>query len=201
MPRFLFMNKISLSSSPGKILSIDFYGPNSGLKLFYSSIEDLELRSQIKEKIYTIGDVQKHQTNIKAAMTNWDSQSDPIFARLVKEVTNIIVSISDEYYFRPDILWEARSCWGSIYRIGEYAQLHDHYPATWSAVYYAEQPNGGSCLNFPGPQLSVLPVTGSLIVFPGNIEHEVPPSVIPDDRIVVAINFYVKKISSNDSRD
>jgi hypothetical protein len=187
------MNVIQLSDVVNEVKDIDLYGPNSGIKLFYSSIIDASLQSRLEKKIYSIGDVQGHQTNIKAAMTHWDSHLDPFFLDLVKLVTGVIQTISDQFYNRPDINWYVKSCWGAFYKLGEHTLLHDHYPATWSAVYYVRQPRNGSCLNFPGPQVSLKPITGSLIVFPGNIEHEVPESISKENRVVVSMNFYVKE--------
>ncbi len=190
------MQIIKLENTPNRIFSIDLYNSESGIKIFYTSIGSEELRINLAKKIILIGDVQQRKTNVKAAMTDWNSHSDPDFAELVSLVDETVISISDEYFFRPDIVWAVRSCWGAVYKKGDYTQLHDHYPATWSAVYYVEQPEDGSCLSFSGAKLSLLPQTGNLIIFPGNIEHEVPESTSNHDRVVVAMNFYVDRVTN-----
>ena len=184
------MKVISLNTTaPKKVLDIEFY-PGSQIKAFYSSINDISLQSRLEKKIYLMGDVQQHRTNIKADMTYWDSHSDPDFLELVGEVVEIIKVISTEFYNSPDINWFVKSCWGAFYKFGEYAVVHDHYPATWAVVYYVRQPENGSCLNFPEPKISIKPKTGSLVIFPGNMKHEVPPLEVKDHRIIISMNIF-----------
>jgi hypothetical protein len=81
-----------------------------------------------------------------------------------------------------------------VYVKGDSASLHDHYPATWSAVYYVETPPMSSVLNFPSAGLSIEPSEGLLLIFPSNVKHEVPASNIEKKRIVVSMNFYPESL-------
>lgn len=174
------------------IRKINLYGPKSGLNIYYDFIGSDVLRSDLKNRILEIGDVQKRGTNLNADMTGWATQNEEPF-KTIAELSYIkICEISDKFFNRPDIEWFIKSCWGARYGKGDYALLHDHYPAVWSLVYYVDAPTGSSHLEFPGPLISIQPANGLVLIFPGNIEHQVPKSDIDNDRVVVSMNFYMR---------
>jgi hypothetical protein len=146
----------------------------------------------LSKKILTIGDEQNRSTNLNADMTGWALQNEEPFKTLVDIAKNKVAEVSDIFFNRPDIEWVIKSCWGARYGKGDSALLHDHYPATWSLVYYVEAPKGSSFLEFPGSSIAIKPSNGLLLIFPGNIEHQVSKSVIEKNRIIVSMNFYNK---------
>ncbi len=173
---------------------IHLYGENSGLCIYAKKIGSEHIRSVLAERICEIGDVQKRGTNLNADMTDWFMQEDDAFQAIATLVTDEVTDISKEYFNRPDIKWKIKSCWGAVYAKGDSALLHDHYPATWSAVYYVATPPMSSVLNFPSAGFSIEPSEGLLLIFPSNVKHEVPASNIEKKRIVVSMNFYPESL-------
>lgn len=183
---------IPKNDSKGRLRKIDLYAPNSGLHIYYDFIGTSQLRAELTHRILEIGDIQKRQTNLNADMTGWSMQNEEPFKTLADLAYLKVSEISDVFFNRPDIEWMIKSCWGARYKKGDYALLHDHYPSTWSMVYYVVAPKGSSSLQFPGASISLKPSDGLIVIFPGNIEHQVPKSNATNDRIVVSMNFYLK---------
>lgn len=178
--------------SAKKLRKISLFSKNSGLYIYYDFIGTSELKVNLSKKILTIGDQQNRSTNLNADMTGWALQNEEPFKTLVDIAKNKVAEVSDIFFNRPDIEWVIKSCWGARYGKGDSALLHDHYPATWSLVYYVETPKGSSFLEFPGSSIAIKPSNGLLLIFPGNIEHQVSKSVIEKNRIIVSMNFYNK---------
>jgi hypothetical protein len=183
-----------------KLAHIDLYNESSGLKIYYSFLDCKLLRDELCTEILKIGDVQKRSTNLNADMTDWAMQNQEPFKSLASLVQDKVTEISDLYFYRPDIKWQVKSCWGAKYGKGDSSLLHDHYPATWSASFYASAPVGSSPIIFPGPGVSIVPTDGLLLIFPGNIEHEVPPSTIVENRIIISMNFYVEDLKNDNNK-
>ncbi len=80
-------------------------------------------------------------------------------------------------------------CWGAIYGHGDFAKPHNHFPADFGAVVYLEAEPHCAPIVFGG-QVPVQPVPGTLVLFPGILTHEVPPT--PGRRVVVAMNLHKK---------
>ena len=99
------------------------------------------------------------------------------------------------------------TCWGSIYGKGDYSELHAHVPAMYSWVYYVKVDDNSAPLHFPrkllGPVkdqsfgwkdetpdsgLYYRPKSGTGIVFPGWLQHQVPKHDNDNERIIVVGN-------------
>lgn len=78
-------------------------------------------------------------------------------------------------------------CWCAIYEDNDSAIRHNHFPADFAAVAYLEAEENCAPLVFAGKQ-SVQPKPGMLILFPGLLDHEVPPTA--GRRTVVAFNMH-----------
>ena len=55
--------------------------------------------------------------------------------------------------------------WGMIYRKGDHAVVHDHWPALWSGVYYLKSPKNSGDLYFPQLKQSFEPKDNMLVLF------------------------------------
>lgn len=170
------------------------YNEQSGIHLFWRTLGNQRERASLKTAILKIGDTQGRRTNLKAAMTNWDSWRHEAFKPLASKISQEVVKISKKTYGRPDIRWRINSMWGASYGNSDSAHLHDHYPATWSCVYYVDVPEASSPLVFPSPDVTIMPWAGLLVIFPGNIAHLVPTNYSKSPRIVVSANLYVDKL-------
>jgi uncharacterized protein (TIGR02466 family) len=104
--------------------------------------------------------------------------------------------------------------WAMIMRAGDYTILHDHGEADWSCVYYpdvgdpaTEGDAGALALNDPRhgvrrplPDLDLYPATfalaprrGTLVVFPGWLQHQVLTYTGQRPRISVAANLVMER--------
>ena len=106
---------------------------------------------------------------------------------------NIIRSLKINFNLDPSVYdLKLTDSWGSIYKEGDYTISHTHDPAYLSFVYYlTDSPN--TPLIFPRNNLSLLPKVNDLIIFPGNLFHEVPQHK-GKDRVIIAGNAtaYIK---------
>ena len=99
------------------------------------------------------------------------------------------------------------TCWGSIYKKGDYATLHAHVPALYSWVYYVKVEDDAAPLHFPRKVIGDVndpnfgwkddnpdsglyykPKSGTGIIFPGWFQHQVPEHTGDNERIIVVGN-------------
>ena len=78
-------------------------------------------------------------------------------------------------------------CWGAIYESADAALRHNHFPADFAAVVYLEAEDGCAPIVFGG-RMAVQPQPGMLVLFPGILDHEVPPTA--GRRVVIAMNLH-----------
>ena len=150
-------------------------------------------------------DARKGTTNVKAKMTKWNMIEHIPFKIISNKVQKTIEDFFHEY---SDIDLETfmTTCWGSIYEKGNYSELHAHFPALFSWVYYVDVDDDAAPLHFPRKVLGKLPEnlgsrdhydnsglyykpkSGTGIIFPGWFEHQVPPHTGEKERIIVVGN-------------
>jgi len=128
-----------------------------------------------------------------------------------------INSYSDEQMSFLEFNYHA---WYHITRAGGYQTLHDHANASWSAIYYIqagednpEHPESGVVRFYdkrgfspmymdagnenldPRYSWEVVPIkpeTGKMLIFPSWIAHEILPFQGRDERIMVALNAWIR---------
>ena len=88
---------------------------------------------------------------------------------------------SDDFY-----VWQ---CWAINYGHGGYAESHNHFPAFFAAVVYLEADEVSAPIVF-GTNAARPSVANTLYVFPGALQHAVPPNA--GRRVVVAMNILKK---------
>ncbi len=78
--------------------------------------------------------------------------------------------------------------WIIKYNKGDYTIPHDHFPVTWSFVYFVKTPRGSSPLVFTTSGKRIKAEEGKVVIFPGGyMKHHVPKNRC-DGRIVLAGN-------------
>jgi len=179
----------------GRSGSVDLFSEDSGLQLFWRTIGNQRLRGQLKSVIDACPDELQRRTNLKAKMTRWNMLDEPAFARLAALINSELSRINKRYFDRDKIVFEPKSIWGASYAPNDFALPHDHYPATWSSVYYVSVPPDAAPLLFKSAGLTISPWEGLLLIFPGNVVHEVPVSPSLHPRVVVAANFYISRLN------
>ena len=109
---------------------------------------------------------------------------------LIHVMSELIMKISVDFYTRDlaqlNFRLAVADCWGAIYEAGDYSGLHHHFPADFASVVYLDVDAQASPIIFSN-SLEVHPQSATAIVFPGLLEHHVPPT--NGRRVVIAINF------------
>jgi hypothetical protein len=143
----------------------------------------------------------KHQTNVKANMTDWRMHmKDDDFGKLASTVETIAMNMrygsthvdGDTHTVKnkgqsPRLMTD--ECWGASYGKGELTKNHNHWPALWSWCYYLQVPKGSSPLVFSEAGIMFEPNVGDLVIFDGQAEHSVPPCECEEKRVMIAGNI------------
>ena len=79
-------------------------------------------------------DARERTTNVQAHMTKWVMLDHKPFKIISDKVEKTIQHYFHEYT-DLDLETFLTTCWGSIYKKGDYATLHAHVPALYSWVY------------------------------------------------------------------
>lgn len=147
-----------------------------------------DLHNEIEQIIKDVGDVRKRETNVKAHMTNWLMTEYKPFKYICDHVEKVI---QDWHREKTDLELKTfmTTCWGAIYKRGDYSELHAHVPALYSWVYYVKADEEAASLNFPNkPGVQYKPTPGTGIIFPGWLPHETPIHNSDNERIIVVGN-------------
>ena len=148
-----------------------------------------ELHSSLENIILKTGDEWKRRlTVVQANITNLNMHHR---YKAFKVISDIVITYAEKMGSTP-IKCRTSDCWGVLYKKKDFAVAHAHWPNIWSWGYYVKIPKGSSPLVFPEGKEGnyyVFPQVGDLVIFPAWIKHEVPPSAIDEDRILVGGNI------------
>ena len=168
------------------------YDINITRPIFVKNIYDEvggKLHSALENIILKTGDEWKRQlTVVQANITNLNMHGR---YREFKTISDIVISYAEKMGSTP-IKCRTSDCWGVLYNKNDFAVAHAHWPNIWSWGYYVKVPQGSSPLVFPEGKEGnyyVFPEVGDLVIFPAWIKHEVPPSTIDEDRMLVGGNL------------
>lgn len=127
------------------------------------------------------------ESNVKAEyVSGWGSHlNNPNFQPLIDIVLSFCEEIS-KTYFKCELKFKIFNCWGMLYEPGDYAVKHSHYPSTFAAVIYLDVDDDSAPIIFE-EDLTVIPSSGSMIVFPAMLHHEVPKT--NSKRMVISMNI------------
>tara|TARA_B100001250_G_scaffold413382_1_gene447339 strand:+ start:4431 stop:5117 length:687 start_codon:yes stop_codon:yes gene_type:complete len=125
---------------------------------------------------------------------------------------HIMQNIYDSYRnFIPNIDFTPLQSWWTVYEKGAYIPRHSHYNSMISGVYYLRHPEGAGNISFYNPignlanhlwcddlifqvaaRMRIQPKTGTLLLFPGWLEHETVQSESDEDKIIVSFNIKIR---------
>lgn len=139
-------------------------------------------------------------SNVKANYVSpWHSHLiNPKFKPLTESVITIAKEVSRNQLsanlpgLNLDLV--VTDCWGMIYENQNYTQRHNHFPAEFSCSIYLEAQEDSAPILFAG-RLNVKPKKNLLVLFPGILIHEVPPT--SGLRVVIAMNLNKMATFSN----
>lgn len=160
------------------------YKPES---IFTTYLDKEDTRTNIIDEIKKSGDKQDYKTNVKAYMTDWNMADKPGFQELNKHIIDTCHYLNSLYY-RKTVGLQVSNLWGMMYKKGDYAIVHDHWPALWSGVYYLRAPKGSGDLVFPQLKQRIQPKDNLLVIFRGDVRHGVEESKTDEERICVSFN-------------
>ncbi len=111
----------------------------------------------------------------------------------------------------PNVEFNAVQAWWTVYEKGAFIPRHTHACSQISGAYYLRQPKGAGPITFFNPigplinhffhedlifqvstDMDVQPETGTLLLFPGWLEHETKENKSDDDKIIVSFNLTLK---------
>ena len=148
-----------------------------------------ELHSALQSIILKTGDEWKRRlTVVQANITNLNMHGR---YKEFKTISDIVLSYAEKMGSTPTKC-RTSDCWGVLYKKNDFAVAHAHWPNIWSWGYYVKVPQGSSPLVFPEGKEGnyyVFPQVGDLVIFPAWIKHEVPPSAVDEDRMLVGGNI------------
>ena len=109
------------------------------------------------------------------------SSCSAILFHIAKELSKKMITID----------FKCIDCWGVKYEPEHFTVRHSHWPATFSFAYYIKLPKDPSPIIFPTANYEYNPNVGDLVLFPGQIQHEVKP--VNGERIMISGNLVVDK--------
>ena len=148
-----------------------------------------ELHSALQRIILKTGDEWKRRlTVVQANITNLNMHGR---YKEFKTISDIVLTYAEKMGSTPTKC-RTSDCWGVLYKKNDFAVAHAHWPNIWSWGYYVKVPQGSSPLVFPEGKEGnyyVFPQVGDLVIFPAWVKHEVPPSAVDEDRMLVGGNI------------
>ena len=160
---------------------------------------------------YRRNNPETHRSNVKASWrSDWKiHEQHHEFQPLIDKVIDKLEMVSEVYYgprigsdyvsfsdkspIRNLVKYSCSNFWIMQYERGNYALKHSHFPSDFSCAYYVNVDPHCSPLVFES-RLEVEPKEGRLILFDGNLQHEVPPT--KSKRTVISMNF-LKEVYGN----
>jgi hypothetical protein len=88
-----------------------------------------------------------------------------------------------------NVEFRVTDCWYARYEPNDFTVKHKHYPADWSAVVYCNVDETSAGIIFDD-KYKIQPTKNMLLLFPGYLNHEVPPT--EGVRDVIAFNIFKK---------
>ena len=171
-------------------LKIESKTVSKELPIFSTNISNYpEVLRLAAEAIYELK--QKSPDSIKSnVVANYvSSWSSHLESPKLQPLCNLVLSFCNEIsknYYKNDVQFKVFNCWGMIYEGGDYTKKHSHFPSTFAAVIYIDVDEKSAPIVFED-QLTVVPTSGSLVVFPAILHHEVPKT--NSKRLVIAMNI------------
>ena len=130
------------------------------------------------------------------------------FRTLVERAQEAVKEFALAYGSEED--YYCQDAWYNIYQSNKYQEFHVHPNVIFSAIYFVKVPDGSQPVYFKKPDMSHVmlppknkkfdtpynqefimapPQERTLIIFRSNLQHSVPPAILEDDRITIALNF------------
>jgi len=176
-------------------LAIDQFTVKADLAVFGFHLHEFPLELQLAREAISelqISHPESTPSNVNALyMSPWKSHRlTHKFTPLIEFMAALILKTSKDFLATDlkglNFDLAVSDCWGAIYEKSNYAAPHWHFPSDFSTVIYLDVDDGAAPIIFAN-SLVVKPISGTALVFPGNLLHHVPET--DGRRVIVAINF------------
>lgn len=127
--------------------------------------------------------------NLNVWQTSWNMENEPGFDVLSKLSLKFCEKISKEHFNFHQFQGKIIDCWTNVYNYNSGCRIHQHFPATFSLVYYVDVPENSGCITFPDLEIKINPYPGLLLCFRGDTWHGVEINQTHKDRVIVAFNI------------
>lgn len=137
-----------------------------------------------------------------------DLHLDPAFDELVKFVNEHAGLYWNALNYNKDMRPEVYEMWTNIYKQDSFIETHNHSPIHMTASFYLQHPDNGGNIVFEHPNATLLKhqpyafdqirytafekevsvTTGTLVIFPGYMNHKTQPNLSNEDRIIIGSN-------------
>lgn len=151
----------------------------------------------------------------KSNVGGWQSPSDlhrhPEFGPLRQAIEEAAGAISRQYEVYDDAIPVVQNAWANVNDLGAANAVHVHAGSAFSGSYYARVPEGSGDIEFVDPRglaiasrmlypqphpnrltnsrLTLTPKAGTIIMFPGWLQHYVHPNQTDEERVGFAFNM------------
>jgi hypothetical protein len=130
--------------------------------------------------------------NVNVWQSDWEMHQRPVFNFITDKAKEFTKIISAEYFNFPIFNPEIVDCWINLYNKDSGCRVHQHFPATFSLVYYIKVPEKSGDIYFPDIGINLTPTPGLLLCFRGDTWHGVQFNFTENDRIIMGINIVHK---------
>ena len=162
--------------------------------IFVTTVDGYEsINSHVKQHILAMKKEfpEGIESNVRAWRSHWFTHKlTKAFDPLIKIMTSCCDYVANQYYNDGQAEFEPFNFWVMDYEDGDETLHHNHFPSHFSVVYYVDVEEGCAPLIIEGE--SVQPENGMLVVFPGHLDHEVPPN--KGRRMAASGNFHLKPV-------
>jgi hypothetical protein len=145
-----------------------------------------ELKKEVCEYLKKCQYNHGKNTNVKAAITDWDittPQIEKLKTFMISNISMFGLKMPNRFNF----LFE--SFWANVYEKGDFAESHTHAPCFLSSIYFLSIKRNYSPLIFSDSKTKITPEEGKFLLFPSIMKHEVPKHKHDEKRITLAGNI------------
>jgi uncharacterized protein (TIGR02466 family) len=189
--------------------------------IYSSKLSDKTVETIQKELDVVFFDLKSKNKFKKHEKWNTHLLSDPSFTEnllsqyqtqffqqeIKKHIIMYLIGLQASHLYE-NLNYKIKESWMTLAYKGDYAHAHSHGTADISGVYYYKTAGIDGSLYFPPLNTgidssyilnhtakfhTILPETGKLVLFPGNLTHGVETNTTDNERVSVSFNVYIDR--------
>ena len=178
---------------------------NKPMPVFTSILADhVEINKYLKQVILEHREKypKSNTSNVKAWHSDWNTHEiNPKFQPILDRTLEAVNFINKNYFQCKTMVPYISDMWAMMYENNNWAKRHSHNTCMFVAAYYVDVGKESSPIIFEdalkdgirnnNKPLIIQPENGMLIIWPGMLHHEVPPT--KEQRMCITMNFKHKE--------